>query len=224
MPVRWEKGKTSVLLIGGGSSHDFPKFFGKADIAILTANGFTVHYTEDVKQATELLAKADAAVISVNRKGFDTAPYRRALMDRVSSGKGVIMLHPGTWYGYQDWPELNAKIIGGGARGHDRLGPFKIEVTASDHPIMKGVPTNFELVDELYYINAEGTPEGTSPITVLARTSPSQKYGKPHPAVWTVEHPKARLVGIAPGHDERAHGHPAFQRILSNAVMWASGK
>ncbi len=72
--------------------------------------------------------------------------------------------------------------------------------------------------------SGEGAPKGTSPITGLARTSPSKKYGKPHPSVWTVEHPKARFVGIAPGHDQRAHGHPAFRRILSNAVSWACGE
>ncbi len=89
------------------------------------------------------------------------------------------MLHPGTWYGYEGWPELNAKVVGGGARGHDKLGPFQVEVVRAKHPIMVGVPASFDIIDELYYVNAEGVPDGTSPITVLARTSPSQKYGTP---------------------------------------------
>ena len=36
------------------------------------------------------------------------------------------MLHPGTWYGYAQWPELNAAIVGGGARGHDRIAAFTV--------------------------------------------------------------------------------------------------
>ena len=76
-----------MLLIGGGSSHNFLKFFGKADTAILTKAGFIVHYTEDRRQAAKSLAEADVAVISVNRKNFDTLPYRKALMDPLPQGK-----------------------------------------------------------------------------------------------------------------------------------------
>jgi uncharacterized protein len=47
-------------------------------------------------------------------------------MDFAATGKGLVMLHPGTWYAYPDWPELNARIVGGGARGHDRIGTFSV--------------------------------------------------------------------------------------------------
>jgi len=224
VPVQWEAGKTKVLVIGGGSSHNFAKFFGDTDVATLKAAGYTVHYTEDRDQAADLLAEADVAVISTNRKFFDTAKYRKALFDRVNSGKGVIMLHPGTWYGFPGWPEINKEIVGGGARGHDKLGPFKVNVTRRDHAIMVGVPDSFDVQDELYYMNAEGAPEGTNKIEVLAETTPSIKYSKPHPSVWITDHPKARIVGIALGHDERVHDLPAFKAILNNATKWVAGK
>lgn len=225
-PVSWEAGKTKVLLIGGGSSHNFAKFFGGTDSATLKAAGFTVHYTEDRDQAAAELKNADVAVISTNRKFFDTLEYRKALVDFVNAGKGVIMLHPGTWYGFPEWPELNAKIVGGGARGHDALGPFTVSVVAKDHPIMKGVPASFDVTDELYYINAEADkiPAGTASIEVLAQTSPSKKYKAPHPSVWVTKNDKAKIVGIALGHDERVHDSQAFQKILVNAVKWTSQK
>ncbi|MBL9117354.1 MAG: ThuA domain-containing protein [Verrucomicrobiaceae bacterium] len=220
----WEAGKTKVLVIGGGSSHNFAKFFGDTDVATLKSAGYTVHYTEDRDQAAELLSAADVAVISVNRKFFDTAKYRKALFDRVNSGKGVVMLHPGTWYGYAGWPEINKEIVGGGSRGHDKLGTFSVNVTRKDHAIMIGVPQTFEVFDELYYMNAEGAPEGTNNIEVLAETSPSQKYNKPHPSVWITDHPKARIVGIALGHDDKVHDLEAFKAILTNSVKWVAGK
>jgi putative membrane-bound dehydrogenase-like protein len=40
-PVNWEAGKTRVLVIGGGSSHNFKDFFGTADVTTLKAAGFT---------------------------------------------------------------------------------------------------------------------------------------------------------------------------------------
>ncbi len=222
--LKWEQGKTRVLLIGGGTSHEFKKFFGDADRTILEKAGFSIQYTEDREQAIRHLAGVDVAVISVNRKGFDSAEYRKTLMQRIASGKGVVMLHPGVWYGYADWPELNAKVVGGGSRGHDKLGGFQVELVDTEHAVVKGVTASFEVIDELYHVNAQSPPTGTLPIKVLAQTSPSQKYGKPHPSVWVVENPDARIVGIALGHDERVHGHADFQRILTNAVQWVAGK
>lgn len=221
-PVKWEKGKTSVLIISGGSSHKFHEFFGKTDSKTLENAGLTVHYCEDNAQAIELLPKADVAIISVNRKEFDTPAYRKALMKRVNSGKGVVMLHPGTWYGYKEWPELNMQIVGGGTRGHDKLGPMGVRVVDRKHPIMRGVSKNFELVDELYMMNAGGSPKGANPIKVLAETSVSVKSGERHPVVWITEHPKARIVGYTLGHDERAHDHPDYRKILVNAAKWVA--
>ncbi len=225
-PVKWEAGKVRVLLIGGGSSHKFAEFFGAADSAILKAAGFAVHYTEDRDQAAAELAGADVAVISVNRKFFDTPAYRKAVFDFAAAGKGLVMLHPGTWYGYAQWPELNAKIVGGGARGHDKIAKFSVNAVKPDHPVMRGVPASFEVEDELYYFNAEPDkiPPGTAPITVLAETSPSVKFKAPHPAVWITQHEKARIVGITLGHDQRVHDHPAFKTLLANAAKWAGGK
>ncbi len=223
-PVQWEAGKTRVLVIGGGSSHNFKDFFGTTDVATLKAAGFTVHYTEDRDQAAAELANADAAIISVNRKFFDTAAYRKALFDFAAAGKGIVMLHPGTWYGFGGWPELNAQIVGGGARGHDKIHPFDVKALKADHPVMKNVPASFTVEDELYYVNAEGTPEGTAPIEVLAETSNSDKYQKPHPSVWITKHPKAKIVGIALGHDARTHDLKPYQQLLINAAKWTSGK
>ena len=225
-PVQWEAGKTRILVIGGGSSHDFAKFFGGTDVATLKAAGFTVHYTEDRDQAAAELANADVAVISVNRKFFDTAAYRKALFDFAAAGKGIVMLHPGTWYGFGGWPELNAQIVGGGARGHDRIHPFDVKSLKPDHPIMAGVPGSFTVEDELYYVNAEPdkVPAGTAEIEVLAETSPSDKFQKPHPSVWVTKHPKAKVVGIALGHDARTHDHEAFKKLLVNSAKWTSGR
>ena len=87
-PIVWAPGKTKVLIIGGGSSHDFGRFFGGTDVATLAAAGFSVNYTEDRDQAAAEIGKADVAVISVNRQFFDTPEYRKALFDFAAAGKG----------------------------------------------------------------------------------------------------------------------------------------
>ena len=225
-PIVWEAGKIKVLLIGGGSSHKFADFFGGTDRATLRAAGYSVNYTEDRDQAATALAEADVAVISVNRKFFDTPAYRQALFAFAAAGKGIVMHHPGTWYGYAEWPELNAQIVGGGARGHDKIAKYSVNALKPAHPILRGVPARFEVEDELYYINAEPEkiPAGTAAIEVLAQTSPSVKFKAPHPVVWITAHPTARVVGLTIGHDGRVHDLPAFKTLLTNAVQWAAKK
>jgi putative heme-binding domain-containing protein len=222
--IQWEKDKTKVLIVAGGSSHDFRKWFEDFDTATLKAAGFSVNWTENAGQAAQEIKNADVALVSVNRGMFDTAVWREALFAHLAAGKGVVMLHPGTWYGYPTWPELNAKVVGGGAKGHDPLGPFQVKVLKPEHPILKGVPASFEVIDELYYMNSDPPPKDASAITVLAETSPSKRFNQPHPSVWITAHDKARIANIALGHDGRVHELPAFKAILTNAAAWAAKK
>jgi type 1 glutamine amidotransferase len=223
-PIVWASGKTRVLIIGGGSAHDYGQFFAGTDSGTLTAAGYTVNYTEDRDQAADAIAAADVAVVSVNRQYFDTPAYRAALMAFANAGKGLVMVHAGAWYMYPAWPELNAAIVGGGARSHDRIATFTVTVTKPDHPVMKGVPPVFEVEDELYHVNPDPAqvPAGTAAIDVLAETSPSVRYMKPHPAVWITAHPRARIVVITLGHDGRVHDLAAFKTLLTNAVAWTA--
>ncbi|KAB2641743.1 MAG: ThuA domain-containing protein, partial [Verrucomicrobia bacterium] len=132
-PLGWEAAKTKVLIVAGGSSHDFKKWFEDYDSAFLIAAGYSVNCTEDSATATTELKNADVAIISANKGGLDTPEWRTALFDFVATGKGVIMLHPGTWYSYGNWPQLNAKIVGGGAHSHDSLGTFTVNVLLKHH-------------------------------------------------------------------------------------------
>jgi type 1 glutamine amidotransferase len=156
----------------------------------------------------------------VNRGEWATPAVRQALFDFVNAGKGLVLVHAGIWYNFKDWPEFNAQLVGGGSRGHDKLGPFTVNVL-KDHPITKGVTKSFPITDELYYMTPD---EAATPIEVLAETSNSIKFGKPHPSVFIVKRPNARIAAIALGHDAQSHDLPDYQKLLINAVNWAAGK
>lgn len=88
-----------------------------------------------------------------------------------------------------------------------------------DHPIMKGVPAKFRIVDELYRWEKDPDAE----IEVLAM-SKGLESGEEYPSVWIVKHPKAKIVGNTLGHDERAHNLEAYQTILKNSLEWIKGE
>ena len=207
-----------VLLVGGGSSHDFVKFFGESDKKTLAPAVGWVDFTQNANGVPAILDRVDVLVWSANQPV--SSATCKALIDYANSSKGIVALHPGTWYAWKNFPEWNAQIIGGGTRGHDKLGPFTVKITDPNSPITKGVTPSFEITDELYNYNAD--PAAT-PIEVLA-TATSPNSGKTFPQVFIVKHPKARIVGITLGHDARAHDLPEFQALLKNAVTWAGGQ
>jgi putative heme-binding domain-containing protein len=217
--LKWGQG-LKTLLIGGGASHDYERWFNLADVRMLNATAkISANYLEPQDVTVDDVKTADVLLISAN-KAFPDAGVREAIFAHAKAGKGLVLLHPGLWYNWPDWSAFNKELAGGGSRGHDRYGEFEVTVTDASHPLLKGVPANFKLSDELYYF--EPDTAGT-PIQVLA-TATSTAKSKTYPQVFVVKHPATRIAGITLGHDGVAHSHPAYQQLLKNSVLWAAKK
>lgn len=213
--------KLRVLLAGGGSSHDFATWYDREQQSILREAGFATLYTSDPHKAAEELARTDVLLFSSNDAAYAKSPeFQRAFASFVADGGGLVLLHPATWYNWPEWPAYNTTFVGGGSKAHDPLGEFGLTVIKPDHPVVAGLQREFKLHDELYQIAFEPGAK----TQVLVETSVSGQTGKKHPSVWIVEHPKSRIVGIAPGHDGAAHREPNFRKLLLNAVGWAGGR
>ncbi|MEK7686139.1 MAG: PVC-type heme-binding CxxCH protein [Verrucomicrobiota bacterium] len=209
-----------ALIVGGGSSHDFDRWFNQADTATLRADGqATVHYTDKPEAILPALGNLDVLYLSNNQPLSDSA-LRQGIFQFADSGKGLLLAHPALWYNWNDWPEYNRQFVGGGARSHDKYGEFEVTVDDPAHPIMAGVPGTFRIKDELYHFQKDAL--GMS-IQVLA-TGRNLATGKSYPVVWISQHPKARIICISLGHDGAAHEHPALQTLLRNSLRWAAGK
>jgi uncharacterized protein len=209
-----------VLMVGGGSSHDFNRWYKQEDSQTLERDGLaTVEYTDDPTTILSKLAGVDVLYLANNQPIKDEAT-RKAIFALVDVGKGLVLAHPALWYNWADWPEYNQKLVGGGSKGHNKYGPFDVTVTNPKSPIMKGVPATFHLDDELYYYKTD--PAGT-PIEVLA-TAKATTGPEVFPSIFTVRYPKGRVVGIALGHDAASHTIAPYQTILRNSIKWAAGK
>lgn len=214
--VSANKNATRIAITGGGGSHDFKKYFGIEDGKVLSNNGEnTVLFTEDVNEMGTLIPAVDILMLTNNQPLSDVV--KNSIFTQVDAGKlDMLIYHPSTWYNWQDWPKYNKELVGGGSRSHENLGEFEVIVTQPNHPIMKGVPTTFRIVDELY--RWEDDPQGTD-VEVLA-IGKGLESGEEFPVVWIVKHPKAKIVGNTLGHDERAHGLQAYKTILKNSFDW----
>ncbi|MET4083753.1 type 1 glutamine amidotransferase [Pedobacter sp. UYP30] len=215
-----KKSAIRTLIVGGGSSHDFDKWYKEVDVATLEKDGFaSVKYTSNVSEVLAQLANLDVLILANNQPMEDPA-LRKAIFAFVAEGKGLIIAHAGLWYNWKDWPEYNQQLAGGGSNSHDKYGPFDVTVVDTKHPVTKGVPEKFNLSDERYYYKPDPSGPG---IKVLASSS-AQGSEVIYPSVFVVNNSKARIVGIALGHDAASHDLPAYQILLRNAVKWVSRK
>ena len=207
-----------VLLVGAGSSHDFPRFFLRADADMLrAAGGIDTAATPNLEEALALLPQADVLVLSANHASFGTPQFQQALNKFADAGKGVVVLHAGTWRNWAPASRFNQRFVGGGTTSHGS-GEFAVTVKQPAHPLLRGVPATFQIKDENYHAEIDNV----AAVEVLAENAPDK--GAAHPSVWIVKDSKARIACITLGHAAEAHGNPAFKTLLTNAVNWTGGR
>ncbi len=209
-----------ILMVGGGSSHDFDKWYKEVDSRTLTQGGLaTVTYTNDVSSILPKLPDIDVLFLT-NNQPMEDPELRKAIFAFVNAGKGLVLAHAALWYNWKDWPEYNLQLVSGGSKGHDKYGQFEVDVVDVKHPVTKGVNQKFSLKDERYYYKVDAAGPG---IKILANSS-VQGSADIYPSVFVVNNPKARIVGLALGHDAESHDLPAYQKLIRNAVKWVSHK
>ena len=147
---------------------------------------------------------------------FGKPEFQQALNRFADAGKGVVVLHAGTWRNWAPATGFNQRFVGGGAKSHGH-GDFTVTLKPSTHPLLKGVPATFQIKDENYHAKID--PDAA--VEILAENAPDK--GSAHPCVWIVKDAKTRIACITLGHALEAHSNPAFKTLLANAVKWAGG-
>jgi type 1 glutamine amidotransferase len=139
-----------------------------------------------------------------------TPEQEHAVVAFVERGGGFLNLHNALAL----YPEGGSylKLAGGKYTGHGPLERFRVEAADPDHPIARGVE-DFSVADEQH------TPvPDLEKVHVLLRSRSDE--GKTAAAGWAYEPGRGRLCYLAPGHTREALLHPAYQRLLRNAVSW----
>jgi len=143
---------------------------------------------------------------------------RTNLREFVLGGKGLFIVHFACG-AFQDWPEfrnLAGRVWDPNARAHDPQGPFRVDITDTNHPITAGMKS-FQTEDELYTCLT-----GDRPIKLLA-TAKSKVDGKDYPMAFVFEYGKGRVFHSALGHDAKAISNPNVAELFRRGCAWAAG-
>lgn len=169
----------------------------------------------------------------------------------LEAGKGMVFLHHAV-AGWPAWPEW-AEIVGGrfhyqpaSLRGtaypdsgyhHDVT--HTVEVVAPDHPITAGLPTTFEITDEVYL--APVFEDSVEPILRSRHTFTDDHFwsadlairgtrysrdGWSHPAGsdlvgWVKHAGRSPVAYIQFGDGAATYADPNCRRVIANSILWA---
>jgi len=208
-----------LLVVTGG--HDYPDSFyslfeGVEDFAWHHAPSNLDAFKSDIRRSYEVLVLYDMS------RDIGEAE-RKNLIDFLESGKGLVILHHAL-VDYPSWDWWSREVSGAKyflqAEGEHPASTYAhdqelVIEPVIDHPIVSGIG-RMHLEDETY----KGmwlSPE----VTVLLKTDHPSSDG---PVAWVSPYKKSRVVCIQLGHGRAAHLHPAYQKLVRNAIHWAAGR
>lgn len=209
------------ILFLGDNGHHRPIDRVPQLMAALGNKGINITYTDKLEDINpDNLNKYDGLLIFANWDSI-AKPQEKALLDYVSSGKGLIPVHCAS-YCFRNSPEYVDKVVGGQFWRH-RMDTIQTRFTQPNNPIVAGLES-FKAYDETYlhsHLQADNNVLAVREIKAdQTKDRPDQKE---EPYTWTRQYGKGRVFYTAYGHDERTWSQPGFQKLLERGILWAVG-
>ena len=211
--------------------HDWRKLTA-ALIGVLEQDPRVIAHVTENPEDLATIKRADYDAVVMNYCNWDKAGLsdaaKKGFVDYLKSGGGLSVIHyangaftptiPNT---NSVWPEYHTRMLrrywlhGKGKSGHDKYGPFKVDIANPTHPITRGLKP-FSTTDELYFRQA-----GDQRIEPLV-TAHSKVTGKDEPLAFAYNYEKARVFQTLLGHaDESIRGAGA---LIRRGLIWTVGR
>ncbi len=205
-------GRIKALFLGDDGHHKPAQRAGEL-LPPLAKAGIDVAYTDDLADLnSENLGRYDALIIYANHT--EIAPdQERALLDFVEGGKGLVVLHCGS-YCFLNSPKYIA-LVGGQFQRHGGE-EFQAAVDRPEHPALEGFEP-FKAWDETYV----HTKLSDDRLVLMHR---DDEGGRKEPWTWVRTQGKGRVFYTASGHDERVFTNPSYHTLVVGGIRWATGK
>jgi hypothetical protein len=214
----------SVLVVTGGHKFEKQPFVAMFD-EMLGAQWRLFELTDDSEVFEDISSWDYDVVVFYNMTQNMSAKRRANFLALLDRGVGVVALHH-SMANFSDWPEYK-KIIGvkyylAKTQEDGKVWPrstyqenvqIPVHIADTHHPITAGLH-DFTILDESY----KGFSLEPDNHLLLTTDQPaSQKE-----IGWTRLYRKSRICTIQLGHGPEAYNHPAYRKLLHQAIQWAA--
>ncbi len=240
--------KIKVLLIDGQNNHDW-RGCSPVMISTLEATGRFSIDRETVTQADVIdwivdFSKYDVILSNYNGKSW-REKTKTAFVDYIKGGGNLVVVHAAD-NSFRNWKEYNLMIgLGGWGGRNETDGPYvywkdgefvrddskgrggshgagweyKVVVRDGEHPITKGLPTEFLQAKEELYDRLRGPAQN---MEILATAYAKGGSNRHEPVLMTITYGKGRIFHTVMGHDAKSMLGVAFQETLIRGTEWAA--
>jgi type 1 glutamine amidotransferase len=195
-------------------------------------------------------SNCDAVLSNYNGQPWPDS-VQRSLETYVSDGGGLVVIHAAN-NAFTDWPAWNdmiglgwrpntfgdrltiddsGKVVRtpkgqGPSSGHGPQHPFKVVVRDSEHPVTKGMPTEWmHAKDELYH-GQRGPAQGMKILATAYSSVDMKGTGTNEPMIWVIPYRKGRvfttLMGHVGGGQNDAIRCVGFETVMCRGAEWAA--
>jgi type 1 glutamine amidotransferase len=195
---------------------------------------FTADFSDDYAVFDPAnLAKYDAIVLNnTTRLAFPDDLKKKALLDFVRNGKGLIGIHAAT-DNFYDWPDA-AALIGGLFDGHPwgANGTWAMKLDEPDHVLNRAFGgKGFKLKDEIYQFKEPYTRADRRVLMTLDLSDPTtggitqgvKRADKDFAIAWIKQEGKGRVFFCGLGHDANVFQESAILRFYLDGIQYALG-
>ncbi len=231
--------KLQVLIITGQNGHDWRGTTPALREMLEKTGRFEVRVTEEFRGAgPETLAPYDLVVLNYWDKNKPELRWgdraNSALLDFVKSGKGIVVYHfsVAAFDGWAEYEKLSAGNWRPNNGHHSARHDFTVRVKDDQHPIMRGLKSEFPQPNDELYANLRWQPAGSYHVLATAwddhslyqgkAKQPTPGAGLDQPMLWTVQYGRGRVFVTALGHDEPTVRTPAFVTTFTRGAEWAA--
>lgn len=222
-----------VLLLAGGDHHDFV-----GNTLLLTESLKAVNPSQMVFQRawvgaehtppafleawdindSEAFSQHDVIVAYTQGELGWSRDVKRRLLEFVRNGGGFVGIHSAA-DSHPGWTEYT-EMLGGRFESHPPISDITVQVEITEHALMRGLPNRWTLRDEFYHLTDYVEDDK---LVLMSGKSPGDVEDAPHrPVTWEKNYGAGRVFYTILGHDQHAFSDGHFQRLIHNAIHWAS--
>jgi len=177
------------------------------------------------------LARFDALILNNTTKLTPDEDQRKAIMDFVKDGKGIVGIHAAS-DNFYSWPE-GAEMMGGLFDGHPWTagGTWAVKLDEPDHPLDKSFGgKGFKVKDEIYQVKSPYSREKLRVLLSLDMSDPAtdrvggkKRTDNDNPIAWIRSYGKGRVFYSSLGHNNEIYWNPAILGHYLAGIQYALG-
>ena len=242
--------RLKVLIVDGQNNHNWRATTPVLRAILEDAEIFAVDVATTPKNMAGFrpeFSKYDAILSNYNGADWPEGT-RRALVDYVRSGGGLVVVHAAD-NAFPRWKEFNEMIgVGGWGGRNEKSGPmvywkdgeyvfdktpggggshgaqhaFQIMVRDRSHPITRGLPEKWMHAKDELYSNLRGPARNMKVLATAYADPKTGGTGRHEPMLFTVGYGKGRVFHTVLGHDVLPMKCAGFVLTLQRGTQWAA--